>query len=49
MEIEDNPLHQMTIDEVKGLLGTIFTTETEFPEPELNENMALPTAFDART
>jgi C1A family cysteine protease len=49
MEIEDNPLHHMTADQARGLLGTIFTTETEFPEPEIDQNLVVPTAFDSRT
>jgi hypothetical protein len=46
----DNPLHHMTYETVKGLLGTIYDTESDFPEPIMSaSNAALPTNFDART
>jgi cathepsin B len=48
MEMLDNPLHHMTLDQVKGLLGTIVDFEdNEFPEPEVSN--AINGAFDART
>jgi cathepsin B len=49
MELEENPLHHMSFDQVAGLLGTINDfTERMFPEPEVS-NAAAPTSFDSRT
>jgi C1A family cysteine protease len=50
MEMEDNPLHHMSLETVKGLLGTIYDTDSDFPEPVMSSsNAALPANFDART
>ena len=37
MEIEDNPLHDLTAEQVRGLLGTIYSVESDFPEPTIPE------------
>jgi cathepsin B len=48
MEMEENPLHHMTIDQVKGLLGTIVDFEdNEFPDPLVSND--INGAFDSRT
>jgi cathepsin B len=49
MDIEENPLHHMTYDQVKGLLGTIIDHEdTTFPDPtDVSESNAA--SFDSRT
>lgn len=50
MEMEENPLHHMSLETVKGMLGTIYDTDSDFPEPIMSaSNAALPTNFDART
>jgi cathepsin B len=50
MEMEENPLHHMSLETVKGMLGTIYDTDSDFPEPIMSaSNAALPTSFDART
>jgi cathepsin B len=48
MEMEENPLHHMTYEQVIGLLGThVDFEDSEFPEPEVSND--INGAFDART
>jgi len=49
MELEDNPLHYMTYEKVKGLCGTIYDTHTTFPEGPLPEGIVINASFDSRT
>jgi len=47
--MEENPLHHMTIEQVKGLLGTIVDHEdTTFPEVAVEDGYTAATSFDAR-
>jgi len=39
----------MTIDQVKGLLGTIIDDVSDFPEPTVSANFAAASSFDSRT
>jgi cathepsin B len=48
MEMEENPLHHMSLETVKGMLGTIFDTDSDFPEPLTDSNAVLPTNFNAK-
>jgi len=50
MELEENPLHHMTIDQVKGLLGTIVDhTDTTFPNASVPNGYTASASFDARS
>jgi cathepsin B len=50
MEMEENPLHHKSHEAVIGMLGTIFDTDSDFPEPTYEvSNVALPLNFDSRT
>ncbi len=49
MDLEENPLYYKSIDEVRGLLGTILDAEDiTFPDPEPT-NTVTSSSFDART
>jgi len=50
MEMEENPLHHMTIEQVKGLLGAIIDhDDVTFPEISATEGYTAASSFDART
>jgi len=50
MEVEENPLANMSEEEVMGLLGTFLAEPSaEFARVDVDENMALPETFDGRT
>jgi len=50
MEMEENPLHHKSHEAVIGMLGTIFDTDSDFPEPTYSaSNLALPLNFDSRS
>lgn len=48
MEVHENPLSKLTIEQVKGLLGTQIREPLGLPAPAAS-NSATPTAFDSRT
>jgi hypothetical protein len=48
MEIESNPLHHMTIEQVQGLLGSHDALESVFPASVTPVSYAAGSAFDAR-
>jgi C1A family cysteine protease len=47
-EVDQNPLSKLTIDEIKGLLGTIVQGPVGLPGP-LPHNGEVPKEFDSRT
>jgi len=49
MEVSKNPLSYKTAKEVIGSLGTRVKGPMGLPAPKMNENVAVPDAFDART
>lgn len=50
MELEDNPLHHLSISAVQGLLGTVFDADVPATATLVTDSGAvMPTSFDART
>jgi len=50
MELDENPLHDLTVQEARSLCGTIVDDwSSPFPEPEIPEHFEAATSFDART
>ncbi len=50
MELEDNPLHHLSISAVQGLLGTVFDADVaETASLVADSGATVPTSFDART
>lgn len=53
MELEDNPLHHLSMSAVQGLLGTIFDADVPASDGVLTavgpSGTTVPASFDART
>ena len=48
MEIEENPLHHKTIEQIKGLLGAIVDRDDSLV-PETDIDVEINGGFDCRT